>query len=156
MASLFEDTFVCKDVDMALKDPKNPSKGKVRDKKFDRVSRITAESEHHHVSLTLDVHSQLYPLRTGDRFIFALMSSIRLDGLPGDGTFDQSGEPSLADRYDYVMCGKVFQHSPQGTTSVTLFASFGGLLMSLQGGQKAIRLFEFPIDSRIYLLMRNV
>ncbi|KAF6005383.1 DNA-directed RNA polymerases I, II and III [Cyanidiococcus yangmingshanensis] len=124
MASVFEDTFVCQEVDMVYKDPRNPALGKVREKKFDRVSRLVAESLHHKASLTLDVHSQLFPVRAGDRFLLSLMPSIRLDGAPCDGTFDQSGAPTIVGRYDYVMCGKVFQQQSEDARTAAVFISF--------------------------------
>ncbi|KAK4534646.1 hypothetical protein CDCA_CDCA02G0671 [Cyanidium caldarium] len=156
MATIFEDSFVCEDVDMVYKDPKNPSLGKVRDKRFDRVSRITAQSESYKVALTLDLHSQLYPVHSGERFILSLTSSIRLDGTPCDGTYDQSGEPTLMDRYDYVMCGRVFQQATVDAQTAMVCVSFGGLLMSLRGQRRALNWSEFPVDTRVYLLMKKI
>lgn len=160
MASVFEDTFVCREVDTAPKDPKRPDGEKVRDKKFDRVSRITAVSDNYKASLTLDVHSQLYPVRAGERFVLVLTPSVRLDGAPDDGTFDQGGEPTLLDKYDYAMNGKVFSYSPEdassSSSSVTVYISFGGLLMALKGSKKTLSASDFAVDTRTYLLMKKV
>ncbi len=141
---------------MVYKDPRNPALGKVREKKFDRVSRLVAESLHHKALLTLDVHSQLFPVRASDRFLLTLMSSIRLDGAPSDGTYDQSGAPTIIGRYDYVMCGKVFQQQTEDASRATVYISFGGLLMSLSGNRNIIDLADLRLDSRIYLLLRRV
>jgi DNA-directed RNA polymerase I, II, and III subunit RPABC3 len=130
--------------------------GKVREKKFDRVSRLVAESLQQRMRLTLDVHSQLFPVRAGDRFLLVLMSSVRLDGAPCDGTYDQSGAPTVINRYDYVMCGKVFHQESEGAHQSAVCISFGGLLMRLQGSRNVIDLADLRLDNRVYLLLRRV
>ena len=77
------------------------------------MSRILARSENYEMDLTLDVNTQLYKLEVNNKFTLALAKSLSLDGTPDDGTFDQSGRPSLADRYEYVMAGKVYRFEAQ-------------------------------------------
>ena len=74
-------------------------------KKFDRVSRYKCRSEFD-AELTIDVNVDVYPLTVGQRFSLALAPTLSLDGTPEDDAFDQSGKPSLADGYEYVMYGK--------------------------------------------------
>lgn len=55
------------------------------------VNRLVAKGETFEVDLTLDIASEIYPIEEGEKFTMALASTLRLDGLPDDGTYDQSG-----------------------------------------------------------------
>ena len=125
-------------------------------KKFDRVSRYMCRSEFD-AELTIDVNVDAYPLSVGQRFSLALASTLSLDGSPEDDSFDQSGKPSLADGYEYVMYGKCYkkvEENAGGLTRASAFISFGGLLANLKADPKNLQ--EIEIDDRIYLLMRAV
>ena len=103
-------------------------------KKFDRVSRYKCRSEFD-AELTLDVNVDVYPLTVGQRFSLALAPTLSLDGTPEDDAFDQSGKPSLADGYEYVMYGKCYKKVDEnagGLTRASAYISFGGLLMNLK------------------------
>ena len=125
-------------------------------KKFDRVSRYKCRSEFD-AELTIDVNVDVYPLTFGQRFSLALAPTLSLDGTPEDDAFDQSGKPSLADGYEYVMYGKCYKKVDEnagGLTRASAYISFGGLLMNLKADPKNLQ--EIEIDDRIYLLMRAV
>ncbi|KAF1327723.1 putative Dna directed RNA polymerase i, partial [Globisporangium splendens] len=135
MASeLFEDIFEVRQV--------NPD-----GKKFDKG--VSYELE-----LTLDINSEVYRLRQNEKFTFALVSTLDLEGKPDDGTYNQSGKPTLLDRYDYGMYGKVFQYDHEGGNVVAIYASFGGLLMCLRGEQRHLHMIHN--DTRIYCSSFNV
>lgn len=82
-------------------------------KKFDRVSRIQAKSDNFDMRLLLDVNIELYPIQTGQKFTLALAKSIALDvsGAPmeADAAWRPDAGPTLADKYEYVMYGRVFK-----------------------------------------------
>lgn len=66
---------------------------------------------------------------------------------------------SLADDYDYVMYGKVYKKadnkkSSDSSSEVTLYASFGGLLMSLAADKADLE--GAHLDDRVYLLVKKV
>lgn len=67
---------------------------------------------------------------------------------------------SLADEYDYVMYGKVYKKAEgkkattDTTGDVTLYASFGGLLMSLAADKADLE--GAHLDDRVYLLVKKV
>lgn len=44
------------------------------------------------LELTLDVNSEVYRLRQNEKFTFALVSTLDLEGKPDDGIFNQSGK----------------------------------------------------------------
>merc|ERR1719258_777409 len=94
-------------------------------KKFDRVSRLVCKSHTFDVTMRIDVATDVYPMKQGQKFRMALAQTLRLDGKPDDGTYDQSGEANILDKYDF--------HDGH---NVSIFASFGGLLMLLQGDQQ--------------------
>lgn len=105
------------------------------------------------MDLTLDINSEIYPMKQGEKFTLALVSTLDLDGKQDDGIFDQSAKPTLLDRYEYGMYGKVFKYEHEGKERVAIYASFGGLLMCLRGEQRHLHLIKN--DSRIYCLIRK-
>eukprot|EP01133_Synstelium_polycarpum_P017260 gene17260-20569_t len=138
-STLFEDTFEVKEID-----PDG--------KKFDRVSRFLCYSESYEMDLHIDIATHIYPMGH-EKFKLVLAQSLSLDGSLDSG-YD-SGKPSLADKYDYVMYGKIFKYQKDNSSSkVAIFASFGGLLMLLQGDPRYLPGLE--LDARIYLLIKKI
>ena len=137
----FEDAFVANEVDPG-------------GKKFDNVSRVVGTAESYDLSLTIDVQSELFRIRTKDRFTMALAKTINLDGSPSDATYDQSGRPTLLDKYDYGMYGKIFRYEYVGDHQVAVYVSYGGLLMKLQGDQR--HLSTLVLDESVYCLLRKI
>ncbi|OVA02843.1 RNA polymerase [Macleaya cordata] len=126
-------------------------------KKFDKVSRIEARSEQFDMYMQLDVNTEIYPLSVGDKFTMVLAPTLSLDGTPDTGYFMQGGRKSLADKFEYVMHGKLYKISEEGSginVKVEIYASFGGLLMMLKGDPSNAANFE--LDQRLFLLMRKV
>ncbi|KAF8369395.1 hypothetical protein HHK36_027275 [Tetracentron sinense] len=126
-------------------------------KKFDKVSRIEAWSEQFEMYMQLDVNTEIYPLNVGDKFTMVLAPTLSLDGTPDTGYFTQGGRKSLADKFEYVMHGKLYKISEEGSgtkVKVEIYASFGGLLMMLKGDPSNAANFE--LDQRLFLLMRKV
>uniref|UniRef100_A0A0D6QRE9 DNA-directed RNA polymerases I, II, and III subunit RPABC3 n=1 Tax=Araucaria cunninghamii TaxID=56994 RepID=A0A0D6QRE9_ARACU len=141
---LFEDIFTVSEIDR-------------EGKKFDKVSRIEARSEQFDMHLVLDVNIDVYPVSKGDKFTIALSPTLSLDGTPDSGYFVQAGRKSLADKYEYVMYGKLYRISEEGSganVKVEIYVSFGGLLMLLKGDPSNASNFE--LDQRLFLLMRRV
>jgi len=142
---LFEDNMEVKEVDK-------------EGKRFDKVSRIEARTcESNDVRLILDYNSEIYDLPVGTKFTMVLTESLDLDSNevgPGQTEFDQSGRSTLADEFEYVMHGKVFKMDFKGN-SVEVFASFGGLLMSLQADEPQA-LSVFSLDAYLYLLIKRI
>mmetsp|Transcript_11768 Transcript_11768/g.23967 ORF Transcript_11768/g.23967 Transcript_11768/m.23967 type:complete len:157 (-) Transcript_11768:137-607(-) len=150
---LFEDHFELREMDMEV-DPKDLSK-KVRDKKFDNVSRIFATSENSDTELTLDVHTMVYPMTEGEKFQLVLTSNLDERGLEDPVlVYSDQDPPSLKDHYEYVMYGIVFKYVEERGKAV-VYASFGGLLMELRGEGRALRPQLFEVDSRLYLLIKK-
>lgn len=96
MSTLFEDSFKTTSVDSA---------------RYDRVSRITAQSlNHDDIHLTLDVNTELFPMSKGDVVTVALASQLTDKETTYSGWREPKvGEKSLADDYDYVMYGTVYK-----------------------------------------------
>ncbi|KAI8109567.1 hypothetical protein M9434_000849 [Picochlorum sp. BPE23] len=134
-------------------------------KKFDKVSRIKARSDLYEMDLILDINVDVYPVKSGEKVTVCLSPTLNKDGSPmptgdpGQQIYDTSigTRESLADKYDYVMFGKVFKYKDamaSGHVKADVFVSFGGLLMQLSGDPK--RLEDLDVDNNIYLLMRKV
>ncbi|CAK9783346.1 DNA-directed RNA polymerases i, ii, and iii 17.1 kda polypeptide [Cutaneotrichosporon oleaginosum] len=150
---IFEDRFEVKAVDED-------------GKKFDRVSRIKAESRDMGMSLHLDIANELYPLQTGEVFSLLLARSLKPeDDVPEEEDGDaprkikrelwRADDQGLANDYDYVLFGKVykFDDSVRGDNQTTAYASFGGLLMALRGSFR--HLAGVTVGENVYLLMRK-
>ncbi|GAB4822226.1 hypothetical protein N2152v2_009272 [Parachlorella kessleri] len=140
-------------------------------KKFDKVSRIKCRSDLYEMDLILDVNVDIYPIEVSEKLAVVIANTLNLDGTPGPATFDGSlatgSRPTLMDKYDYVMHGKVFKYKDNSSSGqlkadvsraarldVEVYVSFGGLLMQLTGDPK--RLEELDIDQNVYILMRKV
>jgi len=141
--ALFEDIFEV----TAL----NPDGKKV----FERVNRIAATGTTFECDLLLDINCQIYSLKEGEKITLVLASTLNLDGSPDDhfSYAPTPGEPTLADTYDYVMHGKVFDITFKKDEIVEIAASFGGLLMRLRGDQK--HLSSVQPDMRLYILIKK-
>ncbi|CAM9260833.1 unnamed protein product [Pylaiella littoralis] len=121
-------------------------------KKFDRVNRLECKGVTYDMDLLLDTNCDIYPVKEAERLTFVLASTLDLSGKPDDGTYKPLGdEVSLADKYEYVMHGRVYRFEHQKDTKV--FASFGGLLMRLTGDQRHVANIE--VDSRVFCLLRR-
>ena len=141
-SSLFEDIFEV----TAL----NPDGKKV----FDSVNRIAATGLTFECDLLLDINSDIYNVIEMDKLTLVLASTLNLDGSPADHfSYTPSDEPTLADNYEYVMHGRVFDVSHQKDGVVVIAASFGGLLMRLTGDQR--HLTSVLPDMRLYLLLKK-
>lgn len=141
---LFDDTFEVQDVDPGVR-------------KFTRVSRILCHGENYEMDLVLDINSDLFKVKVGDKVNLALASTLRLDGQPDEKTYNPTDDPSLMDHYEYVMHGKVFkiqQSSKQKNSTLECYVSYGGLLMCLKGDPR--NLHKLELDQQLYLLMRRV
>ncbi|WRX29728.1 DNA-directed RNA polymerases I [Theobroma cacao] len=67
------------------------------------------------------------------------------------------GRKSLADKYEYVMHGKLYKVSDDGSgkgLKAEIYVSYGGLLMMLRG--EASHVSQFELDQRLFLLMRKL
>eukprot|EP00038_Savillea_parva_P009501 m.183943 g.183943 ORF g.183943 m.183943 type:complete len:146 (-) comp15977_c0_seq1:171-608(-) len=124
-----------------------------QDQTFLRVERIVANSENYETNLLLDVNTMIYPMVMGERFTLALARTLDESGAPDDGVFDQSGAESLADKYEYVMHGKVYRCEEQPDSKLAVFISFGGLLMRLKGDTRSLQ--DIELDSMLYVLIRK-
>ncbi|KAK1294197.1 hypothetical protein QJS10_CPA16g00192 [Acorus calamus] len=124
-------------------------------KRFDKVSRIEAKSEQFEMYMQLDVNTEIYPLHVGDKFTMVLAPTLNLDGTPDTGYFTQGGRKTLADKFEYVMHGKLYKIAEESNTGlVEIYVSFGGLLMMLRGDPSNAANFE--LDQKLFLLMRKV
>eukprot|EP00243_Klebsormidium_subtile_P012413 TRINITY_DN7554_c0_g1_i1.p1 TRINITY_DN7554_c0_g1~~TRINITY_DN7554_c0_g1_i1.p1 ORF type:complete len:152 (-),score=34.14 TRINITY_DN7554_c0_g1_i1:62-517(-) len=139
----FEDIFT-----VTKKDPDG--------RKFDKVSRLIGVGEQFEMDLILDVNTSLYPLNKDDKFTLALAPKLSLrEGVQDSAFFDQSGEPNLADKYEYVMHGKLYKYAVEERSKKgEIYISFGGLLMMLRGDPEQLQKLEQ--DQRLYLLIRKV
>lgn len=125
--------------------------------KFERVNRLQAIGTTFECELLLDINCEIYSLRENDKFTLVLASTLHLDGSPADhfSYVPQVNNPelTLADSYEYVMHGRVFDMSFKKDGTVVIAISFGGLLMRLIGDQR--HLTSIQPDQRLFLLLKK-
>ncbi|PWN53150.1 RNA polymerase [Violaceomyces palustris] len=145
-------------------------------KKFDRVSRIIGTSASLDMKLSLDIATDIWPVSEGQQLTFQLASTLkkdsaaggRLNGVNGSGEaaedpaasaaekdawrLDQPGSGGIADDFDYVMYGKIYKYDEKHSDEVTVYGSFGGLLMALTGSYR--HLSNVTVGANVYLLLR--
>ncbi|WOG86121.1 hypothetical protein DCAR_0205321 [Daucus carota subsp. sativus] len=112
-------------------------------KKYDKVSRIEARSEQLNMQLHLDVHSELCPVRVGDKFRIVLADTLNEDGSAVTSLLPKGKQNSLADKFEYVMHGLRLAR-----------LSFGGLQLVLKGD--AAKMESFKVHEKYFLCMRKV
>ena len=132
---VFDDTFVVTAIDS---------------EKFDKVSRIKAQAQTFLADIELDVNTEIYPVRTKETFSIAL--AVTGEEAAWDSTGKAGG--ALIDAYEYVMFGKIYKKVAGSGSRVSVYASFGGLLMCLEGDRGDLD--GLHLDERLYLLMKKV
>jgi DNA-directed RNA polymerase I, II, and III subunit RPABC3 len=158
MSVLLEDLFEVVDVDPT--DKKDDHDKKTTTKKFDKVSRLVCTTQNIHddsnLKMTLDINSDIYPIDKGDRITVAFAktltegseSNVYFDPLLG--TYDKQSK--LMDAYEYVMFGRLFKYKEENT-KLSIYVSFGGLLMKLTGRKDSLS--SFTPDMNVYILIRQ-
>ena len=140
---LFEDMFVVDSV--------NPGR-------YNKVSRIEGQSSTSlDVKITLDINSELFPVKENDSLTITLASSLGNESsmLTSNGSWrpPKRGDRSLADDYDYVMYGTVYKFEESvGNDRMAVYISFGGLLMRFEGGYRSLSTLK---QENAYILIRH-
>ncbi len=148
-----------KEVDKIPKNS-NDTSIKVLNKIFSKVSRIYATSEYNKVELILDINSDLFILKEGDRV------EILIDDSPFDDNKDKNPNKDIFNldnfdeldqikNYEYVMHGVIF-HAGFEEGKSFIYASFGGLLMKYFGSSKHVCLESIKLDKRILLMIKKL
>ncbi|KAI5778665.1 hypothetical protein EDC01DRAFT_672932 [Geopyxis carbonaria] len=127
--------------------------------KYDRVARITGVRDD--LKFVLDINCEIYAVAADDTVQLGLASTLALDGsittkeaeaAKGGWREARLGEASLADGYDYVMYGKMYRFEEAGGDMIKVYASFGGLLLFIEGPHKKLSSLRHEY---IYLLMKK-
>ncbi|CUM62879.1 uncharacterized protein PRCAT00000438001 [Priceomyces carsonii] len=140
---LFEDMFNVDSVDVG---------------RYNKVSRISAQSStSQDVKITLDINSEVFPVRDNDSLTITLASTLGNESsmLTASGSWrpPKAGDRSLADDYDYVMYGTVYKFDETaGSDKMSVYISFGGLLMCLEGGYRSLSNLK---QENAYILIRH-
>lgn len=126
--------------------------------RYTKVCRITGHSSStSDIKITLDINSELFPVKPSDSLTITLAASLGNEAsmLTSNGSWrpPKSGDKSLADDYDYVMYGTVYKFEEnEGSDQMSVYISFGGLLMCLQGGYRSLSNLK---QENAYILIRH-
>eukprot|EP01091_Cochliopodium_minus_P007379 TRINITY_DN17273_c0_g1_i1.p1 TRINITY_DN17273_c0_g1~~TRINITY_DN17273_c0_g1_i1.p1 ORF type:complete len:151 (+),score=34.19 TRINITY_DN17273_c0_g1_i1:58-453(+) len=130
------------------------------DKKyFTRVSRLICKNIEGNIDLQLDINTEIFPMKEGDKFSLSISKSLTSTG--DEGVYDQGDEKNMElDKFHYVMYGKIFRYEEEHK-QLTITASFGGLIMIIKSNEKDTSekkssLKDLHLDSRIYLLIKRL
>lgn len=147
-STLFDDIFNIESVDSA---------------RYDRVSRIIANStSSQDTKITLDINHELFPISANDTLTITLAKSLNIDddpssieqGLSTNGSWrpPRPDQRSLMNDYDYVMHGTVYKFEEGKDDKISVYCSFGGLLMCLEGNYRNLSSLK---QENLYILMRK-
>mgnify|MGYP002626393598 FL=1 len=141
-------------------------------KVFDKVQRCEGITRDTNYEISMDINSEIYPMKKGALYTIILAKSI-YESKTTPKNFDYelfaNTKSTLMDNFEYVMCGKVFQFSPDkkrdensepDTLSISI--SFGGLLFQISklkrddktGKPKSFE--DINLDDTLYLLMKKL
>ena len=141
-------------------------------KVFDKVQRCEGETQDSKYYISMDINSEIYPMKKGASYKLLLAKSI-YDSKPTPSHFEYelfaNTKNTLMDNFDYVMCGKVFQFSldkkkkddTENIDTLSISISFGGLLFQISRLKKDEKTgkpkgFEdINIDDVLYLLIKK-
>jgi DNA-directed RNA polymerase I, II, and III subunit RPABC3 len=73
------------------------------------------------MELILDVNTQLYPMDIGERFTCAIARTLDERGTADDGLYNPLRKESLADKFEYVVYGKVYRCEDDSKASSKMF-----------------------------------
>ncbi|SCV03175.1 LAMI_0H06062g1_1 [Lachancea mirantina] len=140
--TLFDDIFQVIDVDQG---------------RYNKVSRIEAQSTSQEFKLTVDVNTELFPVQVNDSLTVMLSSTLSPEGVEMTQTSwraPRPGERTLADDYDYVMYGTAYRFEEVAGKKdlIAVYYSFGGLLMRLEGNYRGLSNLK---QENAYLLIRR-
>ncbi|KAJ4823586.1 hypothetical protein Tsubulata_040347, partial [Turnera subulata] len=111
------------------------------------VSRIDAQSEKLDLHLLLDVNTEIYPIHPNEKFVVLLTETLS----------DHSQGKSKADKFEYIMHGKLYKLGEEQSgddTKMEVYISFGGFQMLLTGSLDYLN--RFNLDRNYFLCMRKL
>ncbi|CDK24556.1 unnamed protein product [Kuraishia capsulata CBS 1993] len=133
----------------------------VETERYDRVSRLVGQSTTtQDTKITLDVNSELFPVQNNDSLTITLAKSLAVDEddaseyntAGGSWRPPRAGDRTLADDYDYVMHGTVYKFEEGSDDKISVYVSFGGLLMCLEGGYRSLSSLK---QENVFILIRH-
>ena len=119
--------------------------------RFDKVSRVKAQAQTFLADIEVDINTDIYPIKVGETVSIAVATTG--EEAAWDSAASRLGG-GLLDSYDYAMFGKVYKVVDAKGGKVSVYASFGGLLMCLQGDRNDLD--GLHLDDRVYFLMKTV
>lgn len=127
-----------------------------KEEKFSKVERVVLNNENVNatVKIEIDIHTDLYPMKKGSQYWIMITTSLgNFQEDKGIFVSEEFDRESQKDKFEYVMHGKIYNMiSDNKAKMVSVFASFGGLLMKISGKDEDLK--NFNVDSRIYILIR--
>ncbi|XP_057957999.1 DNA-directed RNA polymerases II and V subunit 8A-like isoform X2 [Malania oleifera] len=109
------------------------------------------------MAVELDVNAEMYPVYVGDKLKMVLAPTLNLDGTPVTNFVSLARGKSLADDFDYVMHGTLYDITKKGSEpniKQVIHVSFGGLLLELEGDLPKLAIFKR--DQTMFLLLKKV
>ncbi|VEU21940.1 DEKNAAC102942 [Brettanomyces naardenensis] len=145
-STLFDDIFSVESVDPG---------------RYNKVSRVVATSTTSpDTKITIDINTDLFPVSKSDTLTITLAKSLSLDDSSESEMFTANGswrppkpnQRSLMDDYDYVMHGTVYKFEEGANDTISVYCSYGGLLMCLEGNYRTLSSLK---QENLYVLMRH-
>lgn len=85
-----------------------------------------------------------------------LATELDSSGADTSGGYDPTRKlTGRAAAYDYIMQGRIFRYDEVDGKAI-VYASYGGLLMALNGEPRTLGARVFTVDSKLYLFLRKL
>ena len=102
--------------------------------------------------MEVDINIQIYPIALKESFLIRVSNC---DNVPNLYVPEDANKPSEKDNFDYVSYGVVFD-VVEKNNEITVFASFGGLIMRVNGKANSLSAFRKDgKEARIYLMIKR-
>lgn len=124
---------------------------------FSKTSRIEGITSSNQCKVQLDINVEVYPIESKGIYSLMIVRSLNPDGTPSGFNYSQDllyKEGNLLSRCDYAMHGKVFKYTEEGDNFVTIYISYGGLMMGITGDYS--HLSSFNLDDKVFLLITKL
>jgi len=112
---------------------------------------VKAQAQTFLADIEIDINTDIYPVKVGETVSIAVATTG--EEAAWDSAASRLGG-GLLDSYDYAMFGKVYKKVDGSGSKVSVYSSFGGLLMCLQGDRNDLD--GLHLDDRVYFLMKTV
>jgi DNA-directed RNA polymerase I, II, and III subunit RPABC3 len=121
---------------------------------FDNVSRFVLSSKSG-TELTIDINTEIYPVEARQKYICQVIKRMKDRQVYSPDDLEAISHEDY-NEFSFIMSGVVFRMDlKEDSNELTVYASFGGLMMKLRGEIAQLESFKVEgLESRILFMMQ--